>query len=127
MKYESFFNRFLSNICHKIGVGVGVIEIDHAKEKVRTNGRERLTTWIDAYDELKEERDRRRADLVEAARRLVEIEEAISQVDVEMADKNVVRCPECEGKKGHGVVCLHWTDCPKCEGKGVIINKKGKS
>lgn len=124
MKHESFFNRLLSVICHNIGVGV--IEIDHAKEKVRTNGRERLTTWIDAYDELKDERERRRAHLVEAARRLVEIDAAISKVDTEMANKEVIRCPECKGKKGHGVVCLNWTDCPKCEGKGVIL-KKGKS
>lgn len=124
MIYESFFNRLLSGICHRLGVGT--IEIEHAKEKVRTNGRERLTTWIDAYDELKEERERRQARLVEAARRLLEIDAAISEVDSEINKKRITRCPDCQGKKGNGIICLEWTDCATCRGKGVVRQAKEK-
>ncbi len=144
-KKEKRLTMLLKKLSNKLEVGQ--IESGHAERGVRTNGVERLTTWIDAFDVMICSRTRLMSQLQQNAEGLVELNEGIEQVRLLMESLGVQRCPSCSGpdptrwkegvwvKKGQKdktktsdpgspIPRNGWDDCETCDGLGFVEVKK---
>ena len=99
------------------------INLGHALEGVRCNGRQRMTTIIDAWNALKEAR----VDLDIHISDLRQEERELSQLSKKLVPemRTLHLCPDCKGAKGikvkrtNGGRITLWDDCDSCNGRGV--------
>lgn len=112
------------------------IEISHAREGVRTNGTERVTSVLDVMEKMEE-----------AGRRYHRHHNEVSAIEAEVGDRLIaVRklmeklplCSRCKGKKGYGrngiprtwkagsgvgMSIKQWEDCEICDGRGILCDQ----
>lgn len=108
------------------------IEISHAREGVRTNGVERVTSVLDVKEQME-------AALITYHRHhaaVIEVHHEVGDriIAVRKLMEQLPPCPECKGKKGYGrngmpktweagsgpgMAIKQWEDCEVCEGRGI--------
>ena len=91
------------------------IAFGHAEDSVRTNGRERLTSFLDCIDAFEKELT---PDLERVSRNIT-LSFGVIQKARDAFYSKYMRCPKCRGK--HGLkVKGNWEDCCNCEGTGYV-------
>lgn len=112
------------------------IQISHAREGVRTNGRERTTSVLDVRKQMEE-----------ALERYQKHRDEVYAIDAEVGNRVIASrklmedlplCPECKGMKGYGrngmprtweagsgpgMAIKQWEDCGTCDGRGILCDQ----
>jgi len=123
------------------------IIFNHAKDRVQINGSGRRHGVADCLDELRNTRCEAIRTIRETTNELHQLEQEIIEVEVALANKHIVRCPQCSD--GETTSVLHergtflsrggtgnpiqgcnprgkeskggwWNDCNCCNGEGVV-------